>query len=352
MIKGKLDYMPPEQLQGELDHRSDLFAVGVMLWEGVARRRLWEGLGDAEVMRHLLDGDIPALRRAKPDVDPELEHIVSRAIAADPEARYTSAAEFQAALERYLATRDGPVSEAALGGLIGELGADARRQTQELVASKLEELAAGPSPTGREAQRALPNLRSDAPQQEEPTASASTVALTAPARDGHRRATGILAGLGLAAFATMIWNARSPRAVEPERAPVSAPATKVERVRIEVTVDPPEAKIFFDGLPVESNPFVALVPKDALTHNVRALAPGFNPRTEALTLVSDVRLHLALDRQVPPALSSPKPSPLSARASARVKAPANACDPPYFLDESGIKRYRRECLSDGPASQR
>ncbi|HVR21355.1 MAG TPA: serine/threonine-protein kinase [Polyangiaceae bacterium] len=63
VIKGKLRYMPPEQLTGEgVERRSDIFAVGVMLWEAATRQRMWRGLTDPEVMHAILNDEIPKPR--------------------------------------------------------------------------------------------------------------------------------------------------------------------------------------------------------------------------------------------------------------------------------------------------
>ena len=55
MIKGKLHYMPPEQLLGEanIDKRADVFAVGVMLWEAISGRRMWDNVAEANVIKHV-----------------------------------------------------------------------------------------------------------------------------------------------------------------------------------------------------------------------------------------------------------------------------------------------------------
>ncbi|MBX3162151.1 MAG: serine/threonine protein kinase [Deltaproteobacteria bacterium] len=90
-IKGKPSYMSPEQARGEeLDGRSDLFAVGVVLWELLAGRRLFDGTTQ-EVIAQLLFRDIPAPRRFRPDTPPELEAITMRLLQHERDARHADA---------------------------------------------------------------------------------------------------------------------------------------------------------------------------------------------------------------------------------------------------------------------
>lgn len=102
-VKGKVRYMPPEQLDGRgVDRRADIFACGVILWEAIAGRRLWQDMTDVAVVSAVLDGAVPSLRDAVPDVDSALEAICSRALARHPAERYRTAEAFQIALEEYL----------------------------------------------------------------------------------------------------------------------------------------------------------------------------------------------------------------------------------------------------------
>jgi serine/threonine protein kinase len=74
VLKGKLRYMPAEQIMGEtVDRRTDIFAVGVMLWEAVTREKMWRGLADATVMHNIVNGAIPTPRSVRPDVPQRLE---------------------------------------------------------------------------------------------------------------------------------------------------------------------------------------------------------------------------------------------------------------------------------------
>jgi serine/threonine protein kinase len=91
-IKGKPAYMSPEQANGErLDGRSDLFAVGVMLWEMLCGRRLFVGEDTRTTLAAVLFGTIPRPRSIRPDVPKDLEKVVMKLLERDLPARYRTA---------------------------------------------------------------------------------------------------------------------------------------------------------------------------------------------------------------------------------------------------------------------
>ncbi len=102
-LKGKLAYMPPEQLRGEkLDMRTDLFAVGVVLWECLTQRRLFGGRAELDTMNLICTSGRKPPSDHNPEVSQALDRIVLRALSIDREARFESAVHFQRALLREL----------------------------------------------------------------------------------------------------------------------------------------------------------------------------------------------------------------------------------------------------------
>ena len=106
-LKGKIEYMSPEQASAEeVDHRADVFALGVVLWEVLTGRRLFRRETELATMRAIVDDPIPKPSEVA-DVPPELEAVVMRALRKRRDARYASAHEMALALERYAFANDG-----------------------------------------------------------------------------------------------------------------------------------------------------------------------------------------------------------------------------------------------------
>nr|MDQ3299982.1 serine/threonine protein kinase [Myxococcota bacterium] len=91
-IKGKPAYMSPEQANGQsLDGRSDLFAVGIMLWEMLVGRRLFTGEDTRAMLAGVLFGQIPRPRSLRADIPKDLERVCMKLLERDLPARYATA---------------------------------------------------------------------------------------------------------------------------------------------------------------------------------------------------------------------------------------------------------------------
>jgi len=95
IVKGKFGYMTPEQLQGKaLDGRSDIFSLGIGLWELLAGRVLFNEPNELDNLRKIMNGDYPDIREIRPDLPEEIAEVVMKALAHDRDNRYPSAEEF------------------------------------------------------------------------------------------------------------------------------------------------------------------------------------------------------------------------------------------------------------------
>lgn len=98
-LKGKFAYMSPEQcMRSQLDRRSDVFALGIVMWELCVGRRLFKRPNELETMQAIINGDIPRPSSLGKQLPLEFEDALMRALAVDRERRFASAEEFRQAL--------------------------------------------------------------------------------------------------------------------------------------------------------------------------------------------------------------------------------------------------------------
>ncbi|MCB9630858.1 MAG: serine/threonine protein kinase [Sandaracinus sp.] len=103
VVKGKLAYLSSEQARGlEIDSRSDLFSLGVCMFEWLTGQRLFQRRNDIETVVAVQKAEVPPLRALRPDAPPVLQQIVMHALAPDPDRRFQSAQEMHDALLSFI----------------------------------------------------------------------------------------------------------------------------------------------------------------------------------------------------------------------------------------------------------
>jgi hypothetical protein len=136
---------------------------------------------------------------------------------------------------------------------------------------------------------------------------------------------------------------------EPEPAPAAAPAPapleRVEQVALRISVLPASAQLFLDGQPLPSNPYSVSLAKSDEHHTIRAEASGYRTIKREISYDEDAIVELSLE----PVRSSrrpsrPRPSQPVTKPPEDKDKPAGVCDVPFYLDEKGIRRVKRECL--------
>lgn len=123
VIKGKLQYMPPEYAVGNLqDGRGDIFSLGLVLFELLTNRQAYSDRDGIDVMvESIRVGDVPDLRRLRPDLEPELIQIVARSLAPRPAHRYQTADEMGSDLRHYVSRKVPGFTRSRLQDVIRQL---------------------------------------------------------------------------------------------------------------------------------------------------------------------------------------------------------------------------------------
>jgi serine/threonine-protein kinase len=259
MIKGKVSYMSPEQACGEaVDRRSDVFSLGVILWEVSTGQRLFSGMPDIAVMHRLTSNNIPRPGTVHGAVDERLEAIVMKAMAYDPAERHQSAGELAKALEALLWEWGDESSCRDVGALAADRFAEDRERVRALIERQVHVIQAAPTAeadrlpllqleqTVSSGASAVAGAASAAEPATELTAS-STVMTPAMAPPATRRAPkglvlGVLAASAIlgggAAFFILSGSAESGGSAAPSSAPSPA-----ETVTVRIESEPSGAKV-------------------------------------------------------------------------------------------------------------
>lgn len=144
VIKGKLRYIAPEQLEGErVDRRADLYSMGVVLWEVATARRMWEGLREPTILKRLTNHDLPRPQDINPAVDDRLAAIIEKSLSKNPNDRYATALEFQSALDSYLATLGSPLHNRDIGRALSKMFDDVRVERAATIEEQMKGSSSG-----------------------------------------------------------------------------------------------------------------------------------------------------------------------------------------------------------------
>jgi serine/threonine-protein kinase len=145
MLKGKFAYMSPEQSRGEkVDARSDLFALGIVLWEMLTGGRLFDGDSDVAILRAVQDSLIAPPTRLNPDVPQQLSDVVMKLLSRRVEERFQTAFEAERALATFVLNHAQTVEETSVAQFVQEMF----REEYELGGDQTLDPADEPLPPG------------------------------------------------------------------------------------------------------------------------------------------------------------------------------------------------------------
>jgi eukaryotic-like serine/threonine-protein kinase len=138
VIRGKFGYMSPEQARGRsIDRRSDVFSLGIVLFELLTGERLFKGRDKQQTIELVANGNIPAPSHLNPKVPGGLDPIVLKALERDRRIRYQTADELRQALERWLIDQRVLVSQAGVAQLVKRVLASTIEERREAIREAL-----------------------------------------------------------------------------------------------------------------------------------------------------------------------------------------------------------------------
>ncbi len=151
-VKGKNAYMSPEQILGRpLDRRSDIFALGTVMYELLAIKRLFQRDSDFLTFKAITEEPIPDIKERRPDLAPALRSVITQALARDPHGRFGSAKTFADAIRAAMAPLGGPATRSELSKFLSADFSDELAARAEIlaVAADATPSTIGTEPTGR-----------------------------------------------------------------------------------------------------------------------------------------------------------------------------------------------------------
>jgi serine/threonine protein kinase len=301
MIKGKVAYMPPEQVLGrEVDHRADIFSAGVVLWEMLTGRPLFLRSNEAATLYAIMNAPVPPPSKMRADVPRELDEIVLRAVARTPSERFDNAEQLGAAIDDFmvrLPRYDPRVLAGKVEELFGSTRAEAKRsiaQTRSLTrnismvmklrsevrADLAEQLDAAVSAAAQRRDHERPRTRTESarpalPPPPAPVEDAGPLPITEPSRS-QRGLMLVLAGVMMACIGGGVAYVTSR--------PGPQQVARLSQAALEITTTPPGAAVFIAGEPTGLKTPTTLTGITKRQLAVRLELPGYAPVTRTFEI--------------------------------------------------------------------
>jgi serine/threonine-protein kinase len=230
-LLGKFGYMAPEYVSDSraVDHRADVFGLGIVLWEALTQQRLFAATSPEEMRKRLID-PVPPPSRFDPSIDRALDEATLRALARDPDARWQSAGALASAI-RDRAGRAPPARDAA--AVVARIGGAALADVRARIAAALD----GRPGTGTHSVHGLDgsaNVSGEPTDERDVHALPTAILDTEVVRPSAGRARGAVLWIGsallvLGALLLGWWSATAFRAPEPAP-PITRTETRTEPV--------------------------------------------------------------------------------------------------------------------------
>ena len=324
-LKGKLAYMAPEQIGGEVTRQTDVYAAAIVLWEALTAQRLLSGDNEGQILAKVLNGEHMPPSALAPELPPELDAVVLKGLARSPAHRWATAREFAIALEKCIGiaspTEVGEWVESMAHGALAKRAekiaeiesSSANIHPQELTTAGVPPALAS-SPSGRSG----PHPAADPPVSQASQLSSISVAREATVSKPRRNLVIAIAGAA-ALFGALLVMLILKLGHKTEESARPAPPTETTHAIEEATAPPP--------------------PTTTATQAVAATPPVTTTATATATVTATAPVHTS-PRHTSTSVAPPPPT---ATATATATSSKN-CDPPYTLDAKGHKIWKRECM--------
>jgi eukaryotic-like serine/threonine-protein kinase len=362
VIKGKLAYISPEQVLNEnVDHRADLFSVGVMLWSAIARCNMHGNASPPEIEERLVQGKLPQIRDVVPQLPESLEHIVNRALAVKPADRYPHANAFRQDLIAFLEGA-GKVGAREIGERVAGLFARERLEIDSVICKVMAQAKLGEAERAVSVPVKLPESERSSLPPQPPNAARSSRLRAEPGRitrrvsytpssnpappvqvarngstAGARHRRWIPVALGTALVVGSLGVALQPPG-DQDQAGVTDTGHAAQRVsssvRLNIWTVPSGAELVLDGMPLGTSPYSGERPRESAEHTLVINAPGFTAQRIQTRFEEDrdIEVRLATNAEppsAPVALKNKRPRSRQARTGeAQVEQRDVAPSPP------------------------
>jgi eukaryotic-like serine/threonine-protein kinase len=332
-IKGKGEYMSPEQAQSQpVDRRSDIFSLGVILFEAVTGAHPFQGTHEVVMMQQIVWTDPSRPSSIRPECPPELEAIILKALARDPQHRFQTADEMACALEDFLVLSSAAVTSAHVAEVLQTRCGDKMDDVRQNIAA-----AASPQRSQRWLPRPGAMLSAGSSAGSQPPQSTQMASDISAALGGSMRPSDVLRPLALpwlvAAISTGIATAslvfvalsRRPeslvngpprpatRALSTSEQPVGEGVRSAFALRgapIALRVLPQDAVVRLDGQVIGVGDKLIARPAPGVSLSVSAESQSRGGATKTMKLTSDSpdRVELNLESETPSKETAPSSS--------------------------------------------
>jgi serine/threonine-protein kinase len=147
-LKGKIGYMAPEYVEhGKLDARSDVFSLGVVIWEALANQKLFRGMNELDTLKRIVAGKVPPLSSVAPWVGDHLDSVLAAALALSPDERFSSAHALGTALETAARKGDLLATPAEVGAYVRDLVGATLEERRRIVRERMAPVRTAPTVT-------------------------------------------------------------------------------------------------------------------------------------------------------------------------------------------------------------